>query len=173
MSPESYTTARCVRRYKVALQKAPVAKAQMLIRRPADEVFEAFVDPAITTRFWFTKSSGRLEPGKQLRWDWEMYGASAQVTVKAVEPSRRILIEWGDPPCPVEWLFSEREDDTTLVFVSNWGFHGNEDEVVAQAVDSMGGFSFLLAGAKAWLEHGLELNLTGDCHPDAHRKEGA
>ena len=25
------------------------------------EVFEAFVDPEITRRFWFTKSTGRLE----------------------------------------------------------------------------------------------------------------
>jgi uncharacterized protein YndB with AHSA1/START domain len=57
---------------------APVAKAQMLIRRPVATVFDAFVDPAVTTKFWFTKSSGRLEPGKDLRWDWEMYGASAR-----------------------------------------------------------------------------------------------
>ena len=38
----------------------PVVTAAMLIRRPASEVFEAFVDPDITTKFWFTKSSGRL-----------------------------------------------------------------------------------------------------------------
>ena len=38
----------------------PIAKAQMLIRKPVSEVFTAFVDPAVTTRFWFTKSSGQL-----------------------------------------------------------------------------------------------------------------
>ena len=38
-------------------------RTQMLIRRPAHEAFEAFVDPHITTRFWFMQSSGRLEPG--------------------------------------------------------------------------------------------------------------
>jgi uncharacterized protein YndB with AHSA1/START domain len=48
---------------------APVAKAEMRIRRPVAEVFEAFVDPAVTTRFWFTKSSGRLEAGKQVQWE--------------------------------------------------------------------------------------------------------
>jgi uncharacterized protein YndB with AHSA1/START domain len=36
----------------------------MLIRRPVAEVFEAVVDPDVTTKFWFTRSSGRLEPGK-------------------------------------------------------------------------------------------------------------
>ena len=45
----------------------PVAKAEMLIRRPVTEVFEAFVNPAITSRFWFTKGSGRLEPGRTSR----------------------------------------------------------------------------------------------------------
>jgi uncharacterized protein YndB with AHSA1/START domain len=35
----------------MALKNKPTAKAQMLIRRPAAEVFEAFVDPAITTKF--------------------------------------------------------------------------------------------------------------------------
>lgn len=45
------------------LAAAPIAKAEMLIRKPAAEVFAAFVDPAITANFWFTKGSGRLEPG--------------------------------------------------------------------------------------------------------------
>jgi uncharacterized protein YndB with AHSA1/START domain len=103
----------------MTLQKAPVAKTQMLIRKPVAEVFEAFVNPAITTKFWFKKSSGRLEPGKEIRWDWEMYGVSARVTVKAVAPNKRILIEWDDPPCPVEWRFTARPDDTTLVTISN------------------------------------------------------
>lgn len=31
------------------------AKAEMLIRRPVAEVFAAFVDPAVTTRIWFTR----------------------------------------------------------------------------------------------------------------------
>ena len=43
------------------LTQAPVAKAEMLIRKRVAEVFEAFVDPEIARRFWF---SGRLETGK-------------------------------------------------------------------------------------------------------------
>jgi uncharacterized protein (DUF2249 family) len=38
---------------------------------------------------------------------------------------------------------------------------------VAQALDSTGGFSFVLAGVKAFLEHGIELNLIADHAPDA------
>src|SRR5262245_34230418 len=69
----------------------------MLIRKPVAAVFEAFVDPAITSRFWFTKGSARLEAGKRVQWDWEMYGVSVPVSVKAVEANARILIEWTGP----------------------------------------------------------------------------
>jgi uncharacterized protein YndB with AHSA1/START domain len=148
------------------LQNAPTVTAQMLIRKPVAEVFDAFVDPATTTKFWFTKSSGRLESGKDVQWDWEMFGLSTQVRVKAVEPNKRILIEWDDPPCPVEWLFSPRGDQATLVRISNWGFRGTDDEVVAQAIDSKGGFTMVLAGLKAWLEHRIDLNLISDQFPD-------
>lgn len=154
----------------MTLQQAPLVKVQMLIRKSVAEVFEAFINPAITTRFWFTRSSGRLEQGAQVRWDWEMYGVHTQVNVKALETDRRILIEWDDPPCPVEWLFKPVENDSTIVSISNWGFHGGDDETVAQALDSMGGFSLVLAGAKALLEHGIELNLIGDRHPDLRVK---
>jgi uncharacterized protein YndB with AHSA1/START domain len=116
------------------LQHVPVAKAQMLIRRPVAEVFEAFVDPAVTTKFWFTRSSGRLEAGKEAQWDWEMYGVSSQVKVKDIERNKRILIVWsGDPnPTSVEWVFTSRPDNTTFVSISNSGFAGNGDEVVAK-----------------------------------------
>jgi uncharacterized protein YndB with AHSA1/START domain len=50
------------------LTQVPVMKTGMLIRRPAAQVFDAFVNPDITTEFWFTRSSGKLEPGTQVEW---------------------------------------------------------------------------------------------------------
>lgn len=152
------------------LKIAPVARTGMLIRKSAAEVFEAFVDPAVTSRFWFSKGSGRLTPGAEVRWDWEMYGASAQVRVIAIEPARRILVEWGSPdeaPTTIEWRLEPRGKDQTMVTVANFGFEGTGDEVVAKALDAVEGFSLLLAGAKAWIEHGVQLNLVPDRHPDA------
>jgi uncharacterized protein YndB with AHSA1/START domain len=149
--------------------QAPVAQAQMLIRKPVAQVFEALVDPSITSRFWFSKGSGRLEAGQQVRWDWEMYGASAEVDVKAIEENRRILIDWGGPDHPslVEWTFESQGEDRTFVTVKNWGFGDDPEKAVAAAIDSTGGFSFLLAGLKAFLEHGIELNLVPDHAPAA------
>ena len=149
------------------LTHVPVMKTGMLIRRPVAEVFEAFINPDITIQFWFTKSSGRLEAGKQVQWDWEMYDISVPVTVKSVEPYERIVIEWPDQygPTTVEWLFTPREDDSTFVNITNTGFAGAVDELVQQATDSTQGFSLVLTGLKALLEHNVRLNLVADRYP--------
>ena len=152
----------------MALQKPVVARTQMLIRRPVADVFAAFVDPSITTKFWFTRSSGLLEEGKTVRWDWDVYGVGTQVIVKNLEHNRRILIEW---PTRVEWVFTPKNRDTTFVTITNSGFTGTDDEIVQQAIDSMGGFTFLLSGCKAYLEHGIMLNLVADHNPDIHKKQ--
>jgi uncharacterized protein YndB with AHSA1/START domain len=148
---------------------APVARAQMLIRRPVAEVFEAFADPDVTTRFWFSRSSGRLADDSVVKWHWDMYGVSVDVAVKRIEPPRRILIHW---PTPVEWLFEPRGDAATLVVVTASGFTGSDDEKATAAIDAMGGFSLMLAACKAWLEHGLQLNLVADHDPDAQVPPG-
>ncbi len=144
---------------------APIARAQMLIRRSPADVFQAFIDPAITSRFWYSSGSAILEVGKKVTWSWSWYGASAEVHVRAIEPNRRILIDW---PTPVEWVFEPKGADSTLVQITASGFKGTDDEQVAEALDSMGGFSLVLAGCKAYLEHGIELGLVPDHNPDHH-----
>jgi uncharacterized protein YndB with AHSA1/START domain len=144
-----------------------IAKTEMLIRRPVAEVFEAFINPDITTKFWFTKSSGRLEAGKQIRWDWEMYNSGTDVSVKAIETNKRILIEWMayGGSTTIEWIFTARPDNTTFVSITNSGFQGTEEEIAEQAIGSTEGFTFVLAGLKALLEHNLNLNLIADRFP--------
>lgn len=139
----------------------------MLVRRPVAEVFNAFADPAVTAKFWFTKSSGKLKPGAQVTWEWEMYGVSSQAAVKEFEPDKRILIEWSgyDSPTMVEWTFTPHSADTTFVSITHSGFSGDGDELVKQALQSTEGFTLVLAGLKAFLEHGIALNLVGDRFP--------
>jgi uncharacterized protein YndB with AHSA1/START domain len=155
----------------MALKHPPVAQAAMLIRKPVAEVFEAFVNPDITTQFWFTRGSGRLEPGKQVTWEWDMYHFSIPVEVKAVEKNSRIVIDWPGQggQTTVEWVFTARPDGTTFVDVTNKGFHGDDDAMVRQALDSTGGFTWVLAGAKAFLEHNIQLNLVRDRFPDGKK----
>lgn len=149
------------------LSHIPVVKAGMLIRKPVEEVFEAFANPAITTKFWFTKSSGRLEAGRRVKWDWEMYGVSDDVYVKEFEENKRIRIEWSDST-ETEWIFTPRADNETFVAITSSGYTGNGDEIVTRAVDDMGGYTMVLCGLKALLEHNIVLNLVADKAPDAN-----
>jgi uncharacterized protein YndB with AHSA1/START domain len=149
------------------LKQVPIAKTGMLIRRPVAEVYEALVNPDITSKFWFTKGSRRLEVGKQVQWDWQMYDVSIQVTAKIIEPNRRIVIEWPgySGPTTVEWMLASQEDGTTFVSVTEAGFTGDGDELVRYVTDSTQGFTLMLAGLKALLEHNVRLNLTADRYP--------
>ncbi len=149
------------------LTQVPAMKTGMLIRRPAAEVFEAFVNPDITTQFWFTRSSGRLTPGAQVEWAWEMYDVSAAVMVKAIQPNRRIEIEWPgyNGLTTVEWLLTPHTDDTTFVAITETGFSGDGDALVRQVTASTQGFTLVLAGLKALLEHNIKLNLVADRYP--------
>ncbi len=149
------------------LTKAPIAKAEMLIRKPIAEVFEAFINPEITCKFWFTKSTGRLDTGKYIVWTWEMYDISIEVDVKEIELNKRIVVEWGNhgSMTTVEWIFTPYETDKTYVTITNSGFQGDGDKVVNDALDSKGGFTWVLAGLKALMDHNLELNAIADAYP--------
>jgi uncharacterized protein YndB with AHSA1/START domain len=149
------------------LKQVPITKTGMLIRRPVAEVFEAFINPDITTKFWFTKSSGKLEDGKQVQWDWEMYEISIPVNVKAIEPNKRIVITWPgySSLTTVEWEFAPQEDGRTFVRITESGFTGDGDDLVKQVTDSTAGFTLVLAGLKALLEHNIQLNLVKDRFP--------
>jgi len=50
--------------------------------------------------------------------------------------------------------------------VTNKGSPGSEAEAMQLALDATEGFAFVLAGAKAFLEHNAQLNLVPDRFPD-------
>ena len=146
-------------------ENQPVAKIELLIRKPIGEVFDAFVNPDVITKFWFNRSSGPLEKGKSVTWYWDLFNASTQVRVLALEKNRRIYIEWdvkSDNPSNVEWNFEDRADNGTYVAVIHSGFDRDANDVMAKLVDSTGGFTLVLAAAKVYLEHGIELNIVAD-----------
>jgi uncharacterized protein YndB with AHSA1/START domain len=148
---------------EMALTTAPTARATMLIRKPVEEVFNAFVDPDVTTRFWFSRSTGRLAAGKTVTWYWDFYGVSGDVLVTALETDRRIAYEW---PTPVEMTFTPRGEGLTFVSVAASGFAGTDDEKVSQALDSTEGFNLVVSACKVFLEHGIDPRIIPDKHPD-------
>jgi uncharacterized protein YndB with AHSA1/START domain len=149
--------------HSLQLTHIPPVKIGMRIRRPPSEVFEAFVDPAVTTRFWFTNSTGKLVAGAHVRWDWDMYDVSTEISVREIEENRRIVIEWGDgdETTTVEFRLVPWDEDT-YVQVTESGFSGDGDQIVARIADSTSGFTNVLCALKALLEHDIDLNVVLD-----------
>lgn len=140
-------------------------ETQMLIRKPANEVFQAFINAEITPIFWFTHSSGNLEKGKKVTWEWEMYNVATEVSVKEVIQNELISIEWGEPATTVDFEFTEVTEESTYVIIKNYGFKQTGNDLIDEIKNNTGGFTTVLDGLKAYLEHGINLNLIGDKYP--------
>ena len=145
--------------------RSKCAEAQMLIRKPIEEVFEAFINPAITKNFWFTKASGKLEVAKKITWSWEMYNVSTTVVAQEILQNQKIVFEWDKPSKTVEINFKDVDDDFTFVTIFESGYDKKGDELISVIKDSTGGFTTVLDGLKAFLEHRINLNLIEDKFP--------
>jgi uncharacterized protein YndB with AHSA1/START domain len=143
---------------------SPVVAVDMLIRRPAREVWEAFVDPDQIRRFWLARSTGRLETGAEVTWAFKIAGVETEVTVVEALPGELLDLRWDDGQ-PLRISFEDR-GDSTLVTVRVTEFR--DDTPAASAVESMSGFTLVLASLKMWLEHGIEGELMYDKFPDAN-----
>lgn len=143
------------------------ALAEMLIRKPIHEVFEAFINPEITNKFWFTKGSARLVQDSNVDWTWKMYNHTVTVFVKEIKPNQSIIVEWGnyDELSSVTWTFKEINSQATFVSIKNEGFKGDTDKILSQVRDSTEGFTLVLTGLKAYMEHNIQLNLVADRFP--------
>lgn len=136
----------------------------MLIRRPVDEVYQAFTEPGVTTWFWFTHADKRLTPGAKATWTWSMYDLSIKIEVKEMQPNARILILWDTDGAASELEFRfEPRGRATWVEITNSGFSADEEGFRA-AMRAMEGFTLVLAGAKLWLEQAIEPHFISDCH---------
>jgi len=142
------------------------ADASMMIRRPVSEVYKAFIDPEVTTQFWFSKSSAILTEGESVEWTWTMFDHTVLIKVLKLIENELIQIQWGDDPdVQVFWTFIAIDESKTVVNIKNTGFKGDQETLISQIRDSTGGFSLVVAGLKAWLEHGIHLNLVADKYP--------
>jgi uncharacterized protein YndB with AHSA1/START domain len=156
------------------MEKYPFVTATMLIRKPVSEVFEAMVNPDITSKFWFTRGSGRVEPGVTLEWEWGQFGIKDIVDILDVKQDKFISLNWqlGDITTTVEMHFEPRSKDITFVKVEEKGFWNSppaDDQKIEKKINLMlgqnGGWNLVLASMKSWLEHGIDLNVVADHSP--------
>jgi hypothetical protein len=62
----------------------------------------------------------------------------------------------------VTWSVEETEQGDTILTIEESGFTGSSDAIVEQAIDSTGGFNQVIVAAKAFIEHGIGMNVVAD-----------
>lgn len=139
-------------------QGQPIARAEMMIRRPAADVFAAFVEPAWLTRFWLSKVSAPLSLGAKVHWEFMVPGVTDEVTVTTFERNSRLAFRFSDLT-ETEILFEEIGPLQIRVAVRNWGFR---DEPVESAIEASQGFSIVLCDLKSLLEAGQSGRFVAD-----------
>src|SRR5207237_8596160 len=129
-----------------------VARAKTLIRRPAMEVFNAFVQPDLITKFWLKGTTGPLGQGAQVEWQFMVPGATERVRVTAFDEPRHIAFSWSESGLGVDMKFFGEQKGIAVVSVEVRGFgsEGGTDQVV----NATEGFSIVLCDVKVLSELG-------------------
>jgi uncharacterized protein YndB with AHSA1/START domain len=127
------------------------------IFKPANEVFEAFVDPAKIGSFWFSSSSERWEQGKTITVKYDEYNAQLDIEVIEIEANKKIVFRWGanGEGNIVTITLKELDNTSTIIEVNEEGFSENDDELLSQLLDNKEGWVFMLSCLKGYLEFGV------------------
>ncbi|WP_223589328.1 SRPBCC family protein [Neobacillus bataviensis] len=129
---------------------------KMKIVTPANEVFEAFVDPAKIGNFWFSSSSERWEAGKTITLRYDEYNAEVDIEVKEVVANKKIVFQWGanGEGHTVTMLLEEQNDSSTIIEITEEGFNENDSDIINQIIDNKEGWVYMLTCLKGYLELG-------------------
>jgi uncharacterized protein YndB with AHSA1/START domain len=131
-----------------------ITKIQIL--KPANEVFEAFVDPTKIGNFWFSSSSERWEQGKTITLRYDEYGAQGDIKIMEIEENKKIVFQWGadGEGHVVTITLKALDNSSTIVEVNEEGFHENDD-LIAHLLDNKEGWVYMLTCLKGYLEFGV------------------
>ena len=133
------------------------------ILKPANEVFEAFVDPSKIGNFWFSSSSERWETDKTVTVSFAEYDAQLDIKVIEVELNKKIVFQWGanGDGHIVTIALKELENSSTIIEVNEEVFKENDVELLSQLLDNKEGWVFMLTCLKGYLEFGINRLRTG------------
>lgn len=91
-----------------------------------------------------------------------MYGKSTEVIVKDIIENEKISIEWNKPSTCVDFEFEILNKNQTYVTIKHYGCNNTGAQLIESIKNNTGGFTTVLDGLKAFLEHGINLNLIAD-----------
>ncbi|WP_320814772.1 SRPBCC domain-containing protein [Flavobacterium sp.] len=128
------------------------------ISKPIEVVFEAIVNPEKMTNYFISKSSGLMEEGKELIWNFPEFNMDYPIRVGKIENNKYISYYWkvNEEELFVEISLESQKNSTTLVSISEKSMLNNEEGLKWLSGNSFGWSNFL-ACLKAYLEYNINL----------------
>jgi len=134
------------------------AKVQMGILKPANEIFDAIVNPEKMSKYFISGSTGKMEGGKTLIWTWEDFDAELQIKVGKIEKDKTVSFEWSGSgvECVVVITLEQKSDKHTIVKIteSDWSA---DYKGANKCMGQVEGWTNFLCCLKAYLEYGINL----------------
>ena len=134
-------------------------KTSLKIQKPLHDVFEAIVDHAKMSNYFISKSTGRIEGGKTVTWQFPEFDMQFPVRIGKVEKDKYISWYWGtaedNEETNVEITLQQMKDG---VFVTVTEKERDNDEAgLKWLAGNAAGWANFLACLKGWLEYGINL----------------
>lgn len=131
------------------------------IRKPVSEVFEAIVNPDKMSNYFISKSSGRMQEGKEIKWRFPEFEEEFPIKVNKVEQDKYISYYWDidEEELHVEITLTQKKD-ATLVSITEKS-RDNDEAGIKWLKSNTAGWANFLACLKAYLEFGVNLRKGG------------
>src|SRR5208283_2148570 len=71
-------------------------KVARQLSKPVHEVFVAIIDPSKMANYFISKSSGIMEEGKHITWEFPEFDISFPIRVGKIETDKYISFYWND-----------------------------------------------------------------------------
>ena len=133
-------------------------KTSIQILKPAEEVFEAIVDPAKMSNYFISNSSGRMEEGKTVKWKFPEFDEEFPVRIGKIEKNKFISFYWDTDgkELLVEIFLEPQKENFTVIKITEKEMENNEAGIKWLKGNTEGWANFL-ACLKAYIEYGINL----------------
>jgi uncharacterized protein YndB with AHSA1/START domain len=138
-------------------------KVALQINKPVSRVFEAIVNPTEMSNYFISKSTGRMEEGKEIIWEFPEFSEGYPVRVNRIETDRFISFYWDDidgRELLVEIGLEPRKGEKTLINITEKSREMDEAGIRWLKSNTEGWTNFLDC-LKAYLEYGINLRKGG------------
>lgn len=134
-------------------------KAALTVLRPAHDVFEAIVDPNKMSNYFISKSTGPMEQGKTVTWQFPEFDMQFPVHIGRIDKNKFISYKWADEKnneTLVEMTLEPKGEFATTVRITEKS-RDNDEAGLTWLKRNTEGWANFLACLKAYMEYGINL----------------